>query len=343
MKKEALHLALLGAAMACLATQAAAQDKIKLRVAGFLPATHFQVPNGSNVWMDEVKRLTGDRVEFEYYPAEQMGKAASLMELLQAGVIDVAEIAPAYVTEKLPLIGVLEMPGLVPDSCSGAKALRALAEPGGTIYESDFKPNRVRPLTFFIYPAYKVVTASKAIEKGEDFQGMKLRTSGGVAALVTSKLGGVAVPMPWPEVYQSLSRGTLDGVFSSFVGIEEADLHSITKYGMLGYNFGTPSVIISMSDQKLNSLPEDVRNALVQAGTVADESFCSYVNENEELTIQKLGEEALTLVTFSDEEKSRMDETLASISQEWAASLDGRGRPGTKVLEEFRQQLGTAH
>lgn len=342
-KKDFVRLALLGAAMLGLATHAEAQEKIKLRVASFLPATHFQIPNGSKVWMDEVTRLTDGRVEFEYYPAEQLGKAASLMELLQAGAIDVAEIAPAYVSEKLPLTGILELPGLAPNSCAGAKAIRALAEPGGTIYESDFKTNQIRPLTFFIYPPYKVVTVPRPLEKVEDFQGLKLRVSGGVMELAANKLGAVAVRMPAPEVYQSLSRGTLDGVFYSFLSVKDADVHTIAKYGAQGYNFGTPSVVMSMADAKFNSLPPDIQEALVKAGPVADLSYCTYVDENEARTAEELGKEALTLTTFSDEEKKRLDEVLAVIGTDWAASLDARGRPGSQVLEEIRKELSTTN
>jgi TRAP-type C4-dicarboxylate transport system substrate-binding protein len=341
--KKFLNLALLGVAMTCLSGQAQAQEKIKLRVATFLPATHFQIANGSNVWMDEVKRLTNGRVEFEYYPAEQLGKAAKLMELMQAGAIDVAEVAPAYVTEQLPLVGVLEMPGLVPGSCAGAKALRALAEPGGTIYESDFKSSKVRPLTFFIYPPYKLFTTPKPVEKVEDFQGLKLRTSGGVMELATNKLNAVSVRLSAPEVFDSLSRGTIDGVFYSSLSLRDAHLQTVAKYGAFGFNFGAPSVIISMSDAKFNSLPQDIQDALVKAGPVADQSYCSYVDKNEALVTEAIAKEGLQITTFNDDEKKRLGELLSAVGTEWAARLDAKGRPGAKALEDFRAALGATN
>lgn len=339
MPQHVNRLLLVGATLAALNGTALAEDKIKLKVATFLAANHFQVVNGSQVWMDEVKRLTNGRVEFEYYPAEQLGKAAKLMELMKAGVIDIAEVAPAYVTDKLPLVGVIEMPGLTDSSCAGAKALRQLSEPGGLIYNADFKTNQVRPLTFFIYPPYKLQMATRPINHVEDFKGLKMRVSGGAMGLVADRLGSVAVRMASPEIYESLSRGTIDGLFFSLISVKQDSLQTIAKNTTLGYSFGTPSVVMSMSDQKFASLPKDVQEAFIKAGPVADQNYCRYVDGMEQQLEGEFVKEGIKVSHFSDEEKKKLDTLLAPIGTEWAAGLDARGKPGTKVLQAYREAV----
>lgn len=334
MRKSIITLLAAAATFTGLSGVAHSQETIKLKMATFLPATQFQVVHGSQVWMDEVKRLTNGKVEFEYYPAQQLGKAAELMDLMLNGVIDVAEVAPAYVTGKLPLMGVLEMPGVVKTSCEGAAAMRSLATPGGTIYDADYKPNGVMPLTFFIYPPYSVVSR-EPIKSIEDFAGKKLRTSGGAMELVAGKLGGTSVRMPSPEIYQSLQRGTIDAVMFSFLSAEDSDLDSVARYGVTGYGFGAPSVVVTMADKKFKSLPQDIQDALVKAGPVADQSFCDYVDTNDAATLKKFVDEGMEMFTLSDADKAKLDEELAPIAADWAKGLDERGKPATKAFEEF--------
>lgn len=315
-------------------TTAFAQDKIRLRVATFLPSSHFQVVNGSNVWMEEVTRLTNGLVEFEYYPAEQMGKAAQLLDLMTAGVVDIAEIPPAYVTDKLPLLGVLEMPGLVPNACEGSKALRALSEPGGTIYESDFAPSNVRPLTFFIYPPYSIIMRTP-FSGIESFAGQKMRTSGGAMELVAAKLGAAPVRMPAPEIFQSLQRGTLDSVMFSFLSAKDADMGAVATDAAYGFGFGAPSVVLSMAEDKFAALPPEVQDAMIEAGVVADDSYCRYVDANEATSRDEMEAAGIRIYTLSEEEKARLAETLADVSVSWAKGLDDRGKPATETLQEF--------
>lgn len=331
-------LVVAAAALFCHAAVANADDKIKLKVASFLPASHFQVEHGSKPWMKEVTRLTGGKVEFEYYPAEQMGKASQLLDLMNAGVIDVAEVPPAYVTDKLPLVGVLEMPGLVPNSCRGASALRALSEPGGTIYESDFVSSGVRPLTFFIYPPYSII-ARRPVQAIGDFKGMKLRTSGGAMELVANELGAAPVRMPAPEVFQSLQRGTLDAVMYSFLSARDADLGAVATHAGYGYGLGAPSVLISISQKRFAQLPADVQDALVKAGPVADQSYCHYVDENEVRSRDEMEKAGMKIHTFSDGEKAELDKLLSTIAVNWAKGLDGRGKPASRALEEFSARI----
>lgn len=342
MRKTITTLLAATAGLASFVGIAQAQDTIKLKMATFLPANHFQVVNGSQVWMDEVTRLTNGKVEFEYYPAQQLGKAAELMDLMLNGAIDVAEVAPAYVTGKLPLMGVLEMPGVVKTSCSGAAAMRDLATPGGTIYEADYKTAGVMPLAFFIYPPYSVVSR-QPINSVEDLQGLKLRTSGGAMELVASKLGGTSVRIPSPEVFQSLQRGTIDAVMYSFLSAEEADLDTVARNGATGYGFGAPSVVISMSQTKFASLPQDVQDALVQAGPIADTSYCDFVDSNDAATEQKFIDGGMAMYTFTDEDVAKLNAELGSIAADWATGLDARGKPASQAVEEFSAKADAAN
>ena len=70
-----LALSVLGAAPAL------AQD-ITLRVGDNLPTTHFLSEHGIQYFMDEVKTRSDGRVAFQYFPAQQVGKASDMLQLV---------------------------------------------------------------------------------------------------------------------------------------------------------------------------------------------------------------------------------------------------------------------
>lgn len=320
---------------------AAAQEALKLKVASFVPETHHVAMQGTTYWMDQVRETLGDAVEFEYYPAQQAGKAAQLLELLKAGALDVVEVGIGYHTDKLPLMGVLEMPGLVRNACEGAYALRSMSDPGGLIQTNDLAPLGVRPLSYLVFPPYSAITRVP-VRSLDDFDGLKLRTAGGAMELEVSTLGGVPVKMSSPDIYQSLSRGTLDGVMFTYLSTDQYDLNDVANYGVTGYGFASTAVLLLMTEQRLQSLPEDVRAAFLEAGVATDDNYCSFVDENEAATRDELVANGFEVHEFSEEEVARLDEMLTVVSEDWTSTLDRRGKPGSEALETFRGKLTEA-
>jgi hypothetical protein len=77
--------------------------------------------------------------------------------------------------------------------------------------------------------------------------------------------------MAAPEIYESLTRGTLDGVIFSYQSSVSYDFGKILKSGTEGLNFGTAIFTYSIGEAKFKSLPENVRKVLVEAGETPDE------------------------------------------------------------------------
>src|SRR5215217_1022313 len=111
----------IGGLAACIAgfVPAFAQDSITLRVADHYSPEHLTAKYTIKFFMDRVKALTNGKVKFEYFPAEQLGKAKDMLSLTQGGIVDIGLVAPAYISEKMPLSAVAELPGTYATSCQG--------------------------------------------------------------------------------------------------------------------------------------------------------------------------------------------------------------------------------
>lgn len=338
LKKAGMLAAGLGVALGF--TTAKADDAINLSVAHFVPAGHIGVVHGTDVLIKETTEATGGKVRFTFYPAQQVGKASQFLDLLRSGAIDIAEVATGYVSsDRMPLLGILEMPGMVESICDGTRASRALGDPGGVMYESEYAPAGIRVLSYYVYPPYGPSASRVPIKSVEDLRGLKLRNAGGAMELSVAKVGAVPVKLTSPEVYQSLSRGTLDSMLSSFLTVADYDLASVVRYAVTGYSFGTPGVFTMMSERKFQSLPKDIQASLIEAGKKAEHEFCTFADAREAQLIKEFGEKKMEIYTWTQDDKQKLNKMLTEIPVNWAKALDARGKPGTKTLEAFKKAL----
>lgn len=328
-------------AIAGWAYGAQAESKVTLRVADSLPAGHIISDTSTKPWIELVQKLSNGRIEIQYYPSEQMGKAKDLLQLTQAGMIDVGYVGPSYISEKMPLSAVAELPGSFSSTCQVMSAYWELAgREGGYLYEHEFKPNKIRPLFIAALPPYQAVLGASAHVAGAaDLAGKKLRASGGAQDLTLHKLGMVPVRMAPPEIYEAMSRGTTDGTLLSFVSVESYKLADITKSATTGQNFGTVVVTYSISDAKWRGLPKDVQDILKNAGDQITRSACQNFDAQEKAATERLKAQGVKFVTFAKADQDRIDAATSEVALDWAKALDQRGKPGTATLEAFRAAL----
>jgi len=325
-------------ALAALALSASAQEKTVLRVADHLPAGHFISEYAAKHWMKSVTEATKGAVQFEYYPAQQLGKAKDMLALTLSGVADIAYLGPAYISDKLPLSQVAELPGSFSTSCEGTMAYWKLAK-DGILAQKEYAPNGVRVLFTYVFAPYQIYLASHELRTPADLKGLKLRSTGGPMDLMVEKLGAVPVRMSAPEVYESLSRGTVDGAVFPLSALLDYKLDPLVKYATVGENFGSFIAAYAISEKRWKTLPADVQQAMLQAGEETTRRTCEMADKDIAPNLKKLEKQGVTLVTFPDAERQRLKTLLEPIAADWARGLDRRGKPGTQVLKAFNEAL----
>jgi len=327
-----LALGMLVAAAVLASQPVAAQDKkLVLRVADQFPVGHFFPRYGIKPWMEQVTKATNGEVQFEYYPAEQLGKAKDLLSLVQSGVADIVLFAPSYASDKMPLTAVMELPGMYANSCQATLTHWKLAKEGGILAQREYAPNGVRVLFSGIYPPYQLVSAKRKIESPKDMEGMKLRVLGGAMDLTMRKLKAIGVKMASTEAFEAISRGTLDGAIFSY-GVT-VNYNIPAKYVTAGEGFGSAAAIFIISENRWKQLSDSVKKAMAEAGETANRSVCAGMDKEEVGDLEKLKQKGVMVVRWSAADKMEMDAVLASVANEWATELDKRGKPGSEALK----------
>jgi TRAP-type C4-dicarboxylate transport system substrate-binding protein len=291
----------------------------KIKIADSFPVGHFLPKYFTLPMMERLKASANAKgFEFEYYPAEQLGKAKDLLSLTQSGVVDIAYVAPAFVSDKLALSVVPELPLPFSGSCPATRAYWNLVKPGGVLDKKEFAPNGVRVLFAFVLPSYQVFTR-KPFASLKDLEGMKIRTSGSAKELLLKKLNAVPVLMPTPEVYESLSRGTIDGVVFPFNSLAPYDIDKLAKTGTIGENFGSFVATWVVGEKRFQSLPPALQAELT--------------------AIEKLKGLGAKLLTLPPADRALLAKVSQEVAAEWAQNLDRRGKSGSEVLNALKSGL----
>lgn len=335
MKMSKLKLALQVAALA--APLACAAQTTTLRAADSLPVNHFFAERGLKFWAEEVRKETNNAIELQYYPAEQLGKAKDMLQLATTGVADIAYVVPSYVSDKMPLMTVSELPGMAQTSCQGTKAFMKMVR-GGVLDQKEMKPNGVVILFATVLEPYQVF-ANKPVDSLAGIAGLKLRTAGAAQSNTIKALGGVPISMAAPEAYDSLTRGTIDGVVFPTTSLIAYDLPGRLKSGTEGVSFGTVVLTYAMSQKKFSSFPPNVQKAMLSAGEKAAQNVCEFLDESGKKNHARIEAAGVKFFKLNDADKKKLGEASAASQKEWAKQLDQRGKPGTEVLEAYADAI----
>jgi TRAP-type C4-dicarboxylate transport system substrate-binding protein len=315
---------------------AQAQGKLVLRVSDQFPPGHF-VSDSARFWMAEVEKQLGGNIKFEYYPNEQLGKARDQPSLLQSGVVDISVIVPSYVSDKMPYSAAAELPGMISpkSSCIGALAYSRQSREG-FFAKNDYEPNGVRMLWAFAYPPYQINLLKKRLAAIKDVEGLKVRVIGSGMDQLLRDLKAVPVRIPLPDLFESASRGTVDGLMFTYAGVYAYKLDSLVKSVTKGGNFGTAVGGYAVGEKRWKELPADVRKALVEAGERATRHLCARMDRDEIEAEKKLIAQGVTFMTPSAAEQQELDRIFGTAVSEWATMMDKRGKLGTDAVRAFK-------
>ncbi len=341
MKKSVpnILLALVALATATAGISARAQETIKLKISHPLPASHYLITHGTKVFTDAVTERTKGKIQFEEYPASQLGKDA--FAILKSGLADVTMMITGFNPDKFPLSPVTELPGMYSTACAATSKTWELAKPGGLLDKFEYAQHGIHVFFVSTLVPYSLNTVSKKLEKVEDLSGLKIWANGAAQHKMLTKLGAVPIRMIGSELYDSISRGTIDGVFQGYPSIQQYKLDNFLRHGIAGPQLGSGTWVLGMNDKAWKALPQSQRDILTSAGAEVQKSLCKYLDDAEGIALKEVMAKGLALTTLSPAQAKVWNDKVSGVADEWAAEMDAAGKPGKQLLDAMRRASST--
>ena len=331
-------LALATAAALIAVSPAQAQPKpVELNFSVWIPQTHILVANFMVPWSQEVEKATEGRVKISFLPKPVTNPVGHL-DAVRNGVVDLAFISYSYYPGRFDLMkyAILPFSGNSALSTSVAswriydKYLRAAVDIPG-----------VKQLGIYGHGPGGVYTSGKAVEKIDDFEGLKLRIGGGIQADLAKVLKFNAVVKPAPESYELMSTGVVDGVLFPPESVASFRLDGLVKTATV-FPGGLYSDVhgIIMNEKSCERLsPKDQAIVLKRSGEHLARLGGKAWGDADTAALESLKAKGVVFRPASDKLVADIKERTAGFEKAWLEAAKAKGIDGPKVLAEFRAEL----
>lgn len=290
-------LAYAAAATISLATAANAAE-IELKLAWLTadsPTDPYAI--AAHAFKKEIEAAMPNRVEVSLFPNRQLGDDKEILEGLQFGTIDMGIITNAVVANIEPTYQLVDLPFLFGNS---EQAHDVLDGPVGQQLEENLRTHGVVSLGAAEGGFRNMINNTRPVRTPEDVEGVKYRTmQNPVFIEMFSSLGGSPVPMAWGEVFTAMQQGAVDGLEIPTSVVNSNNYADVTKY--LSFTRHTYSAIhMLMSERTFEGLPEDVQQAVLDAGEAAIASQRESVAAAEAEVVQALMDKGMEINDIED-------------------------------------------
>ncbi len=271
--------------------------------------------DGLEMFARAVAEKTGGAVEIQVHGDRQLGDDKQLLEGVQLGTIDGALVSsPTFpLAAGAEAISALQLPFLVTSYDQMADLLTS--EVAQKMLDSLSEKN-MKGLGFYEAGLRHFLSRTKQVRTIEDFSGQKTR----IVPIPLHKrtweaVGANPIGMAYGEVYSGLETGTIDAVEINLSSIQTESLYQNAKYVTLTGHYFWPGVVV-MNQAKFDALPEDVQQAIVEAGHETIRMHYEHARNQEDETAEFLKSQGVTIGELEDLET--MKERMEPILEEWA-------------------------
>ncbi|MHC4644132.1 MAG: TRAP transporter substrate-binding protein DctP [Planctomycetota bacterium] len=263
------------------------------------------------VFKAELEKLSGGRIRVDVHPAGQLANLRSSVSQVRKGTIHISDISSGVLASLYyePL-EILDMPYLFSSRATARLALDRSNPVIARLIEDCAEKTGVRILSLDPFGFRHMTNNARPIRTPADMKGLKIRTMEIVAhRKLMESFGAQAVPVPWLELYTSLQTNVVDV--------------TLTEHLM-----GVGAILCN--EEWYQSLPDDLRTAVVEAEEVASVTYVEYGELLDTSAFPILEREGVEIYSPSAEEMKLFRDAAVPHIREYMET-----RYGEQLVSEF--------
>lgn len=297
----------------------AREVRIASHVSQFSPL-HAQ----STLFAAEIEKRLPGQFEFKLFPSGQLGKEKDLMTKVQAGAIEMINVASGVMKLDKKL-GVFDLPWLFSDRSHVRRAMAAGLE--DAIRDRIEEVGNVHVIGVYENGFRHVINTQRAVVRPFDLEGLKIRISGGKFRQgVFHQMGATPQKVSWGETFTALQSGVVDGAEAATYGFYEQKHFEVASHLSLTSHVYTPSFMLA-SRAFMDSLTDEQRTVFIEVGrAITDQAYersaeleAKYFEEMK----GKLKINEVDLAKFQEATAASYDDYVSSQGDEYLAIVRG--------------------
>ena len=289
-------------------------------------------------WKKAVERATNNEVKVEF-PAASLASQRRQWGMVTSDVADVAISNSGFQSKRLLLPAISHLPFTTSNAVETSVALWRTYQ---KFFANANEFSGVKLLSLFVHSGSQIFTRERQINRVEDFEGMKIRTSAGLATELFKRVGAVPVPSSGPQIFEFTSKGIIDGLAVGFAAVGSFKIEKYLDHAIeIPGTIGNVSWGVIMNQDKWNSLPEVQQKAIISvSGEMLSRSAGQAWDDDtaKSMTAWKASGKKVTQANPSL--VSQLKQRFAFAEKEWLTDAASRGVDGKAALAYFRAQAG---
>ncbi|QFS83084.1 Lactate-binding periplasmic protein precursor [Roseivivax sp. THAF40] len=251
---------------------------------------------------------------------------------ISIGAFEMAQFCAGYHPDKNRAITVLELPFLGVSNLDEEVAVSHAVYDHPAVAEEMAQWNAKMVMTSPM-PQYNLVGTGEARDELAEFDGMRVRATGGLGEAFAA-VGGVPTSVTSSEAYQAMESGVVDTVafaqhaHLSFGTINQAD------WWTANLNPGTVNCPVVVNIDAYESLSDEEREIFDSSVPEAIDHYLANYGELLDRWNAVLEEKGVTAVQISEDELAKFEEVAGGpIQQAWIEEMNAQGMPGQELFD----------
>ncbi|MGI6030461.1 MAG: DctP family TRAP transporter solute-binding subunit [Eubacteriales bacterium] len=280
-----------------------------------------------------VEEKSGGAVQVDIYAGGQLGGEEETVEQVSQGTLEMAVASFAPIVTYAPEFMVMDIPfvyntyneaWMVLDSFVGTGLMDSLEQYG------------LKGMAFMENGFRQVTSNASAIESIDNFKGLKIRTMQNNNHMESfSAMGANPTPVPFSELYMSLSQKIVDAQENPIANVTDKKLYEVQKYLSLTNHIYDAMPLVCNLDF-FNSMPAEYQG-IVQAGAIYGMEYSRFCNaEREELILADLEAQGMQINELTAEAR----EAMAAVAQPAVIELIASDI-GQEAVDEYLANVET--
>ena len=268
-------------------------------------------------------------LEVSIYPSGVLGSETAMVELVQAGVLDMAKVSANTLGQFDDRYSIFSLPYLFKDQAHYYSAM-ANSEVIRELFQATEDVGYIA-IGYYCNGARNFyLKEDTAVTSPEVLKGKKIRSMVSSTSMdMIEAMGGSPVPMSSSETYTSLQQGIVDGAENTELALTVDKHEEIVKSYTYTEHQYTPDIYI-ISTQTWNKLSEEQQNYLVECFRKLNDNF---VEKYQQMMDDAIAEaESYGVHIYRDIDKTAFIEAVQPIHQDFIA----KGEAYQKLYDDIQ-------
>ena len=237
--------------------------KYDIKIAVSTPPT-FSYNIALEEFKKQVEEGSNGEISVTIYPSAQLGNEVETGKNVQLGTLEMTVISASNISPFYKNLQVLSVPYIFKSLSCGFSITDGKI--GSDLEAELLKRSGIRVLGWYTFGMRQLFNSKRDVVNVSDLKGLKIRVPASKMLEATWRtLGAIPSPLPFPEVFNGLQQGVIDGDALPLASIHQFKFYEPARHISLA-NVAIGLATFVVSEKFLNKLPKDYQELIIKAG-----------------------------------------------------------------------------